>query len=206
MGRIERFIMILAIVPGMLFPVAAADSEVPASDSATANLILRPATAANYEIGFSSVEIVDNTTTPGSMPNGIIISTEKDAENNILIENDMITGTNDYEHTWFYWKVLSKDTVTVSIKTDGELSYSRDGAVVSKVPMVVDVLGVDPSNANVFSDLPDGYVFSERGIGGGLDVESYQLRITTGPVSLADISAGLYEGTVTIEIKPDGGL
>lgn len=204
MGRIKRFIMILAIVPGMLFPVAAADGET--TNSAQADLILRPATAASYEIGFSSVEIVDNTTTPGSMPNGIIISTDKDEKNNLLIENDTITGSNDYEHTWFYWKVLSKDKVTVSIKTDGELSYSRDGAAASTVPMKVEVLGVDPSNGNVVSDLPDGYVFSERSIGCGLDVESYQLRITTGPVSLADISAGLYEGTVTIEIKPDGGV
>ena len=205
MGRIKRFfiILVLAIVPGMMFPVAAAEGDTPATGYATADFILSPSTSSSYEIGFSSVEIKDNATIPGAMPNGIAINTRTDELGDIIIQDGKISGINDVEHTWFYWKVLSKDTVTVSIKAPSELSCSAEGA--AAVPVTVEVLD-ENGNPVVPSGLQEGYVFSRTGIGRGLDVESYRLRIETASVSLSDINARAYEGTITIEIKAEGGV
>ena len=204
MGRIKRFfiVLVLAIVPGMLFPVAAAEGDTPAPGYATADFILSPATSSSYEVGFSSVEIKDNATVPGAMPNGIVINTKTDERGDIIIQDGKISGINDVEHTWFYWKVLSKDTVTVSVKAPTELSCLVEGA--AAVPVTVEVL--DENGNPVVSGIQEGYVFSRTGIGSGLDVESYCLRIETAPVSLSDITARAYEGTITIEIKADGGV
>ena len=205
MGRIKCFfiVLILAIVPGMLFPVAAAEGDTPAPGYATADFILSPATSSSYEIGFSSVEIKDNATIPGAMPNGIAINTKTDERGDIIIKYGKISGINDVEHTWFYWKVLSKDTVSVSIKAPTELSCSAEGA--AAVPVTVEVLD-ENGTPIVPSGLQEGYVFSRSGIGRGLAVESYRLRIETAPVSLSDINARAYEGTITIEIKAEGGV
>ena len=205
MGRIKRFfiVLILAIVPGMLFPVAAAEGDTPATGYATADFILSPETSSSYEVGFSSVEIKDNATIPGAMPNGIAINTKTDERGDIIIQDWKISGINDVEHTWFYWKVLSKDTVSVSIKAPTELSCSAEGA--AAVPVTVEVLD-ENGTPIVPSGLQEGYVFSRSGIGRGLAVESYRLRIETAPVSLSDINARAYEGTITIEIKAEGGV
>ena len=205
MGRIKRFfiVLVLAIVPGVLFPVAAAEGNTPVPGYATADFILSPATSSSYEIGFSSVEIKDNATIPGAMPNGIAINTKTDDKGDIIIQDGKISGINDVEHTWFYWKVLSKDTVTVSVKAPTELSSLVEGA--AAVPVTVEVL--DENGTPVIpSGLREGYVFSRSGIGRGLDVESYRLRIETSPVSLSDVNARAYEGTITIVIKAEGGV
>ena len=205
MGRIKRYliVLVLAIVPGILFPVIAADGDATAQGYATADFILSPATSSSYEVGFSSVEIKDNATVPGAMPNGIVINTKTDERGDIIIQDGKISGINDVEHTWFYWKVLSKDTVTVSVKAPTELSCLVEGA--AAVPVTVKVL--DENGTPVIpSGLQEGYVFSRSGIGRGLDVESYRLRIETDPVSLSDVNARAYEGTITIEIKAEGGV
>ena len=204
MGRIKRYfiVLVLAIVLGMLFPVIAADGDATVPDYATVDFILSPDTSSSYEVGFSSVEVKDNATVPGAMPNGIAINTKTDEKGEIIIQDGKISGINDVEHTWFYWKVLSKDTVSVSIKAPTELSCSAEGA--AAIPVTVEVL--DENGNPVISGLQEGYVFSRTGIGSGLDVESYCLRIETAPVSLSDITARAYEGTITIEIKADGGV
>lgn len=186
MGRIGRFVSMLIIVLGALFPAFAVESG-----SASIDFILRPSEAANYEVGFSSSEVEDYSDNPSAFPEGIILKSTVDEE------EGTVTGANDDNATWFYWKVLSSHTITISIESSLTLTNENEDTVDVNVRAKTREGTEEP----IYTDDEKEYAFYQSGIGNGRAFGCYRLSLMAGPISLSDIQTGSYRGNLRILIE-----
>ena len=190
-------ILLIILLFTMMFLSAEADTSIPME--ATAYLKLTPDTAADFEIGFSSVEIKDHGTVPQPLLNGIVLESEYNGE------TETVSASNDLNATWFYWKILSPYPVVVTLEADStDMSVKNTSYKVGMTVSVIDDSGEETNGDNLATD---GNVFFSKKIEGGLNAanndinaDSYRISVTVSDIPLSDIHPGTYEGNIKVTI------
>ena len=184
---------ILLVILFMLLPLVAAEGGFP--DPVVASLRLTPRTTADFEIGFSSVEITSHDTIPQPLVDGIVLNNSVFNE-----ETGNVEVTNNSDTTWFYWKMLSPYSVKVTLAADDTNMYYTDpDGVRHSVSMNVAVLDDNGTEIDRGSTTTGENVFFSEPIEKGLKADSYRISISAmAPLNM--IYAGLYQGHIKVTI------
>lgn len=209
MRRIMILILLVSsltpVFPALDFPSAEIDPDPTRGQNHTLNLTFSPENVYRYEIGFSSNPVTAESESVGRIEgNEFKLETKQDSNG--------FYGSRT-EGAYLYWKIMSSQTVKISVALESELMYDSAGTEDSgdddRINWMIAWDGENPSstysNGNYEYDFDETkYVYLHTGESNTNDIDSVKLSMETeriGAEAIGNHYAQRYSANILVRVE-----